>query len=79
MPSLPPLIQRSNIDGLQLSGIPDSPELLESFDVFMIGDVDSSYFQAKQLELIRGRVQDGAGLIMIGVAEYYFIQVGMVL
>ena len=59
-------MQRSNIDDLELNSIPDGPEMLDTFDVFMIGDLDSTYFRGSQMELVRERVRAGAGLIMMG-------------
>jgi hypothetical protein len=36
------------------------------YDVYMLGDVDSSQFSKDELQLLAGVVRDGAGLIMIG-------------
>ncbi len=58
--------QRTNIEDLELNSIPDDPALLDTFDVFLIGDVDSSYFRLEQMEMIQQRVKDGAGLLMVG-------------
>jgi len=57
---------RSNIEDFQLDSIPSDPETINTFDVFIIGDLDGSYFRAKQQELILKRIQDGAGLVMLG-------------
>jgi uncharacterized membrane protein len=59
-------LQRSNIDDLRLESIPSAPEVLDRFDVFIIGDLDSSYLPAPQQELMIERVRDGAGLLMTG-------------
>ncbi|MEO8495275.1 MAG: glutamine amidotransferase, partial [Planctomycetota bacterium] len=59
-------MKRSNIDDLDINSIPDDPAVLDTFDVFMIGDLDSTYFRGNQMELIRDRVRAGAGLIMMG-------------
>jgi uncharacterized membrane protein len=59
-------MKRSNIDDLEINSIPDDPAVLDTFDVFMIGDLDSTYFRGNQMELIRDRVRAGAGLIMLG-------------
>jgi hypothetical protein len=59
-------VQRSNIEGLALTTIPDEPELLATFDVLLIGDLDASYLKPALLELICQRVRDGAGLLMMG-------------
>ncbi len=59
-------VQRSNIEGLRLKAIPDDSETLDTFNVFLIGDLDSNYLPERIMKLIRNRVTDGAGLIMIG-------------
>ena len=59
-------LTRTNIDGLKLTSIPADAETVNSFDVFIIGDLDSSYLRPAQQELIARRVRDGAGLIMLG-------------
>ena len=58
--------QRSNIEKLDLKQIPDDAETLKQFNVFLLGDLDASYYQGPRLELIRDRVRDGAGLLMMG-------------
>ncbi len=57
---------RTNIEGLQLSGIPTDAETLEMFDVFILGDLDASFIQPEQQNLIVERIRNGAGLIMLG-------------
>lgn len=59
-------LTRTNIDGLKLNAIPADAETVNSFDVFIIGDLDSSYLKPAQQELIAGRVRDGGGLMMLG-------------
>lgn len=59
-------VQRSNMDTLQLSTIPDDPEILKQFDVFLIGDLDSTFLANGKMAQIAERVKQGAGLIMIG-------------
>lgn len=59
-------LTRSNIDGLKLDAIPADAETVNSFDVFIIGDLDSSYLKPAQQELIARRVRDGGGLLMLG-------------
>lgn len=59
-------MQRSNIDDFVIDSIPNDAAVLDTFDVFMIGDLDSTYFRDGQMELIRDRVRAGAGLIMMG-------------
>ncbi len=59
-------MQRSNIEDLQLDSIPDEQQTIDRFDVFIIGDLDSSYFRPGQMERIGNRVRDGGGLLMTG-------------
>ena len=59
-------VERSNIEQLTLDSIPDDPEVLKRFDVFLIGDLDSSFLGHGKMSLLVDRVRDGAGLIMIG-------------
>lgn len=59
-------LKRSNIEGLELNSLPTSPEEVSTFDVFILGDLDSSYIKPEQEALIAQRVRDGAGLIMLG-------------
>jgi uncharacterized membrane protein len=58
--------QRSNIQGLKVTSIPSEAEVVDKFDVFVIGDLDSSYLKPAQAELLKKRVQEGGGLIMLG-------------
>ncbi|MBN2476845.1 MAG: VWA domain-containing protein [Pirellulales bacterium] len=59
-------LKRSNIDGLQLEAIPADAEAVNSFDVFLLGDLDASYIRPAQQELFVRRIRDGAGLVMLG-------------
>lgn len=59
-------LTRSNIEGFKLTSIPADAETINTFDVFIIGDLDSSYLKPAQQELISARVRAGAGLIMLG-------------
>lgn len=59
-------MQRSNIEGLDLKNIPEDPEVLKTFKVFLLGDLDASFYQGRRLERIRDRVKEGAGLLMMG-------------
>ena len=59
-------MQRSNIEAIQVTTIPEDAETLDRFDVFIIGDLDSSYLGSNQQEGISKRVLDGAGLMMTG-------------
>jgi uncharacterized membrane protein len=59
-------LARSNMPGLKLSGIPSDRETIDRFDVFILGDLDSSYIRPEQQALFVRRVRDGAGLVMLG-------------
>jgi len=59
-------LKRTNIAGLDLGAIPADAETIGQFDVFILGDLDSSYLRPDQQELIVNRIRDGAGLIMLG-------------
>jgi uncharacterized membrane protein len=59
-------VQRTNREGLQLKGIPSDPAVLATFDVVVIGDLDSIEWKAGTAEAMAKRVRDGAGLLMIG-------------
>ena len=45
---------------------PTRQETINKFDVFIFGDIDSTFIKPEQQELIVKRVQDGAGLVMLG-------------
>ena len=59
-------LKRSNIEGLELDTLPTAAEDVSGFDVFIVGDLDSSYIKPDQQALIAARVREGAGLIMLG-------------
>jgi len=59
-------VQYGQIDELTLRGVPDSPEVLAKFDVFILGDIDRSYFSDAQLARFEEGVRGGAGLLMLG-------------
>ena len=59
-------LKRTNIEGLELESLPATAEDVATFDVFVIGDLDSSYIKPEQQALIAQRVREGAGLIMLG-------------
>ncbi|MDR2438161.1 MAG: hypothetical protein LBE12_02165 [Planctomycetaceae bacterium] len=58
--------QQTNIEGFKLKGLPNDQEIIDSFDVFIIGDIDSSYFKTEIQEMFVKRIRSGAGLIMLG-------------
>lgn len=57
--------RRGNMQGMDLTGIPADEETINKFDVFILGDLDSSYLKTQQ-DMIVKRVKDGAGLVMLG-------------
>lgn len=59
-------LKRSNMEGLELTTIPSDEETINQFDVFIFGDLDSSYFRSDQLQLFVERIHNGAGLVMLG-------------
>ena len=59
-------LTRTNMEGLQLKSIPSDAETLAKFDVFILGDLDSSYFKPPQQQLLVERVRAGGGLVMLG-------------
>ncbi|OHB71920.1 MAG: hypothetical protein A2V70_10445 [Planctomycetes bacterium RBG_13_63_9] len=58
--------KRSNIEGLDLTTIPNDAETIGTFDVFIFGDLDATYIRGAQQELFAQRVREGAGLVMLG-------------
>ena len=58
--------KRTNIDGFDLNGLPPDQETVDMFDVFILGDVDSSYLSPELQQMIVNRVENGAGLLMLG-------------
>lgn len=59
-------LQRTNIDGLKLEGIPTDPAVLERFDVILIGDLDATYWKGEAMSRLVDRVRNGAGVMMLG-------------
>ena len=59
-------LRRTNIEGLTFETIPTDQESFDMFDVFIIGDLDSSYLPAPQQDMLLNRIRAGAGLIMLG-------------
>lgn len=59
-------LKRSNIRGEEITTIPNGAETINKFDVFIFGDLDSSYLKPDQQQLIAERVRSGAGLLMLG-------------
>lgn len=59
-------LRRSNIPDIQMDAIPSDAETINTFDVFVLGDLDASFIRAEQQQLIAQRVRAGAGLVMLG-------------
>ncbi len=59
-------LRRTNIHDLQLNAIPADQATFDRFDVFILGDLDSSYLRPEQQEMLTQRIRAGAGLIMLG-------------
>jgi uncharacterized membrane protein len=59
-------LQSGSMTGLALGGFPQTLEDMRKFDVFVIGDVDRSYFSGPQLENLKTALSEGRGLVMIG-------------
>ncbi len=59
-------LRRTNMSGLQLTAIPGDQESIDKFDVFIFGDIDSTYIRPAQQEMFLKRIRAGAGLLMLG-------------
>ncbi len=59
-------LQSGSRKDIALTGFPQTLEDMRKFDVFFLGDLDRSYFSAKQLENLKTAVSEGKGLLMIG-------------
>ena len=59
-------LQSGSRKDLTLAAFPQTLEDMRKFDVFLLGDLDRSYFSAKQLENLKVAVSEGKGLLMIG-------------
>jgi uncharacterized membrane protein len=59
-------LQSGSMTGLSLSGFPQTLEDLRKFDVFIIGDLDRSYFSGQQMENLKTAIAEGRGLLMVG-------------
>ncbi len=58
--------RRTNMDNLKLAAIPKDQETIDRFDVFIFGDIDSSYIRPEQQRMFVKRIRAGAGAIMLG-------------
>ena len=59
-------LQAGSMKGVTLAGFPQTIEDMRKFDVYLIGDVDRSYFSAPQLANLKTAISEGRGLVMIG-------------
>jgi uncharacterized membrane protein len=57
---------RTNMSGLKFVAIPNDQETIDKFDVFILGDIDSSYFRPEQQRMFLKRIRTGAGLVTLG-------------
>ena len=58
--------KRTNIEDFDLKGLPADQETVDSFDVFILGDIDSTYLKPELQQMIVKRIENGAGLLMLG-------------
>ncbi|MGL4593815.1 MAG: hypothetical protein ACRCUY_03695 [Thermoguttaceae bacterium] len=58
--------RRSNMEDMKMTGLPTDQGTIDMFDVFIFGDIDSSFFPPAVQEMIVNRVKAGAGLAMLG-------------
>ena len=59
-------LKRTNMTNLKLNAIPSDQETIDKFDVFIFGDMDSSFIRPQQQEMFVKRIREGAGLLMLG-------------
>lgn len=59
-------LRRTNMASLQLDAIPTAQEAFDRFDVFILGDIDASYFRPAQQQMLLRRIREGAGVVMLG-------------
>ena len=59
-------LQSGSMQGVTLSGPPQTLEDMRRFDVFILGDLHRSYFSAEQMENLRQVVEEGRGFLMLG-------------
>ena len=58
--------QQGNVKGVTLTGWPREKKEMEMFDVFIVGDLDRTFFSAQQLGLLKDMVSEGKGFLMLG-------------
>lgn len=59
-------LRRTNMADMELRAIPTNAETINKFDVFILGDLDSTYLKPAVQELIVKRVRENGGLVMLG-------------
>ena len=59
-------LRRTNMSDFRLAAIPADQETIDKFDVFILGDIDSSYLRPAEQQMILKRIRAGAGLVMLG-------------
>ncbi|MBE3071054.1 MAG: hypothetical protein IMZ66_12535, partial [Planctomycetes bacterium] len=59
-------LQGGSMANVTLVGFPQTLEDMRKFDVFIIGDLDRSYFSGPQMENLKTAIGEGRGLLMIG-------------
>ena len=59
-------LRRTNIEGLEFKAIPTTQEEIDQFNVFIIGDLDSTYLKPDVQAMLEKRIREGAGLVMLG-------------
>ncbi len=53
--------RRTNMSDLKLAAIPADQATIDRFDVFILGDIDSSYIRLAQQEMLLKRIRAGRG------------------
>ena len=60
-------LRRTNMErSCGLRRFPNDQETIDKFDVFIFGDIDSSYIRPEQQQMFVKRIRAGAGLVMLG-------------
>ena len=59
-------LQSGSMAGMNLGGFPQTIEDMRRFDVFILGDLDRSYFTVPQMENLKTAISEGRGLVMLG-------------
>jgi uncharacterized membrane protein len=59
-------VQRTNIKDFKLDAIPSDPAILKRFNVFILGNLDSTFLKPAQTAALIEAVREGGGLVMLG-------------